>query len=196
MDMIVGVVILGVVMLAVYHVSSSTFSLWRGVDDRLATQQDVRLAIDRVARALHETTPAFGRLRVYTVGEGCTGTFEGCIGFVTARDEQCAGSLQLFDGAPDWQSTIYVWRDTSSNELRLRCDVGKTFPVPTWPPVLEQFIVIGSHVVAASFSLEPAGSSSPTSVTVMLEEDTPPSRTPAGKSRATFNRTVFVPQNR
>lgn len=196
-DTIVGLLLLSLVILAVYHVNIPTFTLWRSLDDQLATQQDVRLAVDRVARALHETTPAFGRLRAYTAAEGCSGAHEGCIGFVTARAAHCGGSFQLSRGAPDWQSTIYVWRDTASNELRLRCDVGATFPVATWPPTLEPFTVIGMHVVAAAFSFEPAGSPTPTSVTMRLEERAPALGPSAHTSRATvFNGTVFVPQNR
>jgi hypothetical protein len=195
-DTIVGVALLSLVILAAYHVNIPTFALWRSLDAGLATQQDVRLAVDRVARALRETTPAFGRLRVYAPEEGCRGAYEGCIGFVTPRGAQCGGPFQLSHGAPDWQSTIYVWRDTASNELRLRCDVGTTFPVATWPPTLEPFTVIGSHVTAASFGLEPTGST-PTSVSVLVEEGVPTSGSSAHPSRATFfNRTVFAPQNR
>jgi type II secretory pathway component PulJ len=133
-DLIVGLGLLGFVLLAIYHLYGSTFVLSRDINNRLAAQQDVRLALDRVARALRETTHAFGRLRVYPAEAGCSGAYEGCLGFVTARDANCTGTFQLINGAPNWQATMYLWRDTASNELRLRCDPGTTFPVVTWPP--------------------------------------------------------------
>jgi hypothetical protein len=136
---------------------------------------------------------AFGRMRVYPPEAGCIAPYEGCIGFVSARDAGCAGSFQLVGGAPNWQATIYVWRDTSSNELRLRCDTSTTFPVTTWPPpALEPYSVIGTKVVATSFTLEPSGSPAPTSVAIAVEEQVP-SRSPVPETL--YNRTVFALQN-
>lgn len=195
-DMTVGLVLLGIVLLSIYALYRPTFALSRNIGQRLAAQQDVRLAIDRVARSMHETTLAYGRMRVYSAAAGCTGAYEGCIGFVTARDGDCTGSFQLVAGAPNWQATVYVWRDTAANELRLHCEPGTTFPVTTWPPPdLWPYAVIGTRVVAASFTLEPLGSPTPTSVAMAVAEQIP------GPPRSTlqtrfFNRTVFVPQNR
>jgi type II secretory pathway pseudopilin PulG len=195
-DMTVGLVLLGIVLLSIYALYRPTFALSRNIGERLAAQQDVRLAIDRVARALHETTMAFGRIRVYSAKAGCTGAYEGCLGFVTARDAECAGSFQLVGGASNWQATIYVWRDTAANELRLHCDPSTTFPVTTWPPpTLAPYTVIGTRVVAASFTLEPLGNPAPTSVAMAVEEQVP--GPPRSRLQTTFfNRTVFVPQNR
>lgn len=194
-DMTVGLVLLGIVLLSIYALYRPTFSFSRTVGERLAAQQDIRLAIDRMARALHETTLSPGRLVVYSAGDGCEGAYQGCIGFVTARDGECAGAFQLSAGAPNWQATIYVWRDTVANELRLHCDTGTTFPVTRWPPpALEPYAVMGARVVAASFALDPPGVSAPASVAMAVQEQIPGA---AGSAppKMFFNRTVFVPQN-
>lgn len=112
-DVIVGIALFGFVLLAIYYVYGPTFALNQGINSRLSAQQDVRLALDRVARSLHETTAAPGRLKVYTEDTGCTGGYEGCIGFVTARDDDCTGTFQLTGGAPNWQATLYLWRGTA-----------------------------------------------------------------------------------
>lgn len=193
-DVVVGLVLLALVMLPIYGLYRSTFTLARSIHDGLEAQQDVRLGLDRVSRALHETTTAFGRARVYAPEAGCSGSFEGCIGFVTAR-EACTGSFRLIGGAPDWQATIYVWRDTLANELRLRCDAASTFPVEAWPPSLEPNTVIGTRVVAASFALQPAHGPAPASIAVALREQA--SARPTSRYRSSsFNRTVFLPRNR
>ena len=194
-DVIVGLALFAFVLLAIYHLYGPTFALSQSINDRLAAQQDTRLALDRVARALHETTSAYGRLRVYPAEAGCSGAFEGCIGFVTARDTDCGGTFQLIDGAPNWQATLYLWRDTQTGELRLRCDPSTTFPVTSWPPpALEPYAVIGTHVAAVSISLLPVSSPHPTAVAIALQEQAPTSmhRSPA----SFFNETVFLPQNR
>ncbi len=194
-DVTVGLVLLGIVLLSIYSLYRPTFAFSRTIGDRLKAQQDVRLAIDRVARALHETTVALGRIRIYSAGAGCVGAYEGCIGFVTGRDAECAGSFQLVAGAPNWQATLYVWRDTASNELRLRCDSSTTFPVSTWPPpTLQPYTIIGTRVVAASFALEPPESPSPTLVAMALEEQIPgPLR--SRLQTTFFSQIVFLPQN-
>src|SRR5262249_39234996 len=150
-DMIVGLSLFGFVLLAIYYVYGPTFALNQRIDSRLSAQQDVRLALDRVARSLRETTTAPGRLKVYTDESGCTGGYQGWIGFVPPRGgDECRGTFRLIDGAPDWQATLYLWRDTASNELRLSCDRESTFPVDKWPPrTLNPFVVIGTHVVDA-----------------------------------------------
>lgn len=194
-DLTVGLLLLGIVLLSVYALYRPTFALSRGIGDQLAAQQNIRLAIDRVARAMHETTTAFGRLRVYPAEAGCAGVYEGCIGLVTPRDHACAGGFHLVGGAPDWQATIYVWRDVASKELRLRCDTTTTFPVETWPPPsLEPYTVIGTRVVSASFTLEPSGDTEPTSIALVLEERV--SHPPRGRGPVTLvHRTVFEPRN-
>src|SRR4029077_15963748 len=104
--------------------------------------------------ALHETSIAYGRLRVYTSEAGCAGAYEGCIGFVTARDGKCSGTFQLMDGRPNWQATLYLWRDVASNELRLYCDPETTVPVIAWPPpTFEPSAVVGRQNVGVSGNL-------------------------------------------
>lgn len=195
MDVIVGLALFSFVLLSIYHIYGPTFTLSRDINDRLAAQQDVRLALDRVAAALHETTAAPGRLKVYPAEAGCAGAYEGCLGFVTARDANCAGTFQLIDGAPNWQATLYLWRDVASGELRLRCDPGTTFPTIAWPPrTLEPFLVVGTHIAGASIVLQPSGGLGPTSIAIAIREQ---SRTSLHRSPTTyFNETVFLPQNR
>jgi len=119
--------------------------------------------------------------------------YEGCLGFVTARDGDCAGTFRVIDGRADWQATLYLWRDTASSELRLRCDTETTLPAMQWPPrTLEGFRVIGRHVVAISVTLQPAASSHPASIAISLQEQAPARRGPI----TLFNETMFLPQNR
>ena len=194
-DVIMGLALFGFVLLSIYHLYGPTFALSRDINDRLAAQQDVRLALDRVARTLHETSTAYGRLRVYRPEAGCAGAYEGCLGFVTARDTNCTGAFQLVDGAPNWQATLYLWRDVASNELRLRCDPSTTFPVTAWPPpVVAPYTVVGTRIVAVSVTLEPAGDRHPSAVAIALQEQ---SETSLRRSPAPFfNETIFLPQNR
>ena len=193
--MIVGLALFGFVLLSIYQLYTPVFALARNIDEQLAAQQDVRLALDRVARAMHETTGAFGRMRAYTAESGCDGTYEGCIGFVTARNARCTGAFQLIGGAPDWQATMYLWRDSASNELRLRCDPTTTFPSVTWPPpTLVPYVVLGTHILAASVTLRPSDGPNPTALSVALQEQISTSSSRYQKSF--FSRTIFLPQNR
>ncbi len=189
-DLIMAVVLLSLVLIVVYQVFIPVFALSSNTDERLNRQQDVRLALDRLARDLHEGTAATGRLRVYSPGTGCTGSYEGCIGFVTARDG-CAGDFRVVGGAPNWQGTIYVWRDVAANELRRRCDTTTAFPIPAWPPALTPYTVIGREVVEVSFTLRPDG------VQVSLRERAVTATRSSRRYQTEFrNQTVFVPQNR
>ena len=155
----------------------------------------MRLALDRIAGAIHETTIAPGRLRVYSPEAGCTAAYEGCLGFVTARDANCAGTFQLIDGAPNWQAMLYLWRDVASGEMQLRCEPSTTLAALTWPPrALEPFVVIGTHIAGASIVLQPPGSPRPTSIAIAIREQP---RTSQHRSPMTFfNETFFLPQNR
>jgi type II secretory pathway pseudopilin PulG len=194
-DALVGIALFGIVILSIYQVFVMAFGLAQRTDDRLLVQQDVRLALDRMARVLHETTLAPGRLRIYPAEAGCTGQYDGCIGFVTARDANCGGLFHLINGSPQWQATIYLWRDAASNELRSRCDPSTTFPAGDWPPpALTPHTVIGTRVVGASFTLQPPGNAAPSAVAVMLHERVPgASPRPQGD---VYLQTVIVPENR
>jgi hypothetical protein len=194
-DVVVALGLFSFVVLWIYRMFGPTFALYQGITSRLSADEDVRLALDRVARALHETTTASGRLKVYAAADGCSIVYEGCLAFVTARDADCRGAFQLINGAPNWQATLYVWRDTGSKELRLRCESGTTFPTDKWPPPhLEPWVVIGTHVVAARITAQPGGSPRPTSIGISLEEE---ARAPSAQAPvALFNETVILPQNR
>jgi hypothetical protein len=193
-DVVVGLALFGLLMVAIYHLYLPTITLSQRIHAQLATQQDVRLALDRVARALHETTA--GRVRVYTAESGCAEPYEACMAFVTARDGQCTGTFQLVNGAPNWQAMVYLWRDVASNELRLRCDPTTTFPPTAWPPTLGPYTVVGTNVAAASFALEPADSPMPRAVAMTVQERPPIGSGAAGSGQTTtYNRTVFGAQN-
>ena len=193
-DVIMGLVLFSFVLLSIYQVYGPTFSLYQGINSRLSAQQDVRLALDRVARALHETSSAYGRFRIYSPETGCDGMYDGCLGFVTARDTNCTGAFQLVDGAPNWQATLYLWRDVASKELRLRCDPSTTFPVAAWPPPVESYTVVGRHIVSISVTPEPAGGRRSSAIAIALQEQ---SETSMRRSPAMFfNETIFLPQNR
>ena len=193
-DVVMGLVLFGLVIVAIYQIFIPAFALSHHINGRLAAQQDVRLAVDRVARQLHETTLDFGRLRVYSADAGCIGAYQGCIGFVTAHSA-CSGPFTLLNGAPDWQATIYIWRDTATDELRTRCNPATAFPGIQWPPILAPYAVIGRQVVAASFTLLPEGSAQPTAIAMALEEQIATGSRP-GLQSTFFNQTVFVPENR
>jgi len=191
-DMLVALALLGFVLLVVYGAFQPTFTLSHGISDRLSAQQDVRLALDRIARDVRES--AVGRIRVYSSRLGCAGAYEGCVGFATARNNGCTGEFQLVDGAPNWQATLYLWRDTASNELRRRCDPVATFPATTWPPPeLDPYTVLGRHVTLEQVALQQAGSTGSASIAIAVEEVVP-----AGRRRSSivlFNETVFSPLN-
>ncbi len=193
-----GLVLFSLVILTLYQVFIPTLVLSSNTTERLERQQDVRLAIDRLARELHETTLA--RLTIYTAG--CTGAYEGCIGYVTARcdtSSSCLGALtsscsgpyfQTPNGFPEWQATIYVWRDTGSNELRRRCDTTTTFPSSTWPPPLTSFTVVARQIDQAAFTLLATG------VQISVRERAATASRSSRRYQTEFlNRTVFVPQN-
>jgi Tfp pilus assembly protein PilV len=196
-DVIMGLVLFGLVVIAIYQLFLPAFAYSRAASERLAVQQDARLAIDRLTRPLHETTLAPGRIRVYTARAGCAGEYEGCVGFATARIDDCTGPFQLQSGAPEWRASIYVWREAGTNELRMRCDPGTTFPAPRWPPpALSPYTVIGTRVVAVSFELLPPSQALPAAIAVTLQEQLPGAPGPGGRAADVFNHTVFVPENR
>lgn len=192
-DVATAMVLLALTLLTVYRVFIPILALSRNSNERLTRQQDVRLAIDRLARDLHETAPT--RVVVYSAGDGCTGAFQGCIAFVTPR-LTCAGAFQLAGGFPSWQATIYVWRDVATNELRRRCDETTTFPVTTWPPTLTPYTLIGTSITDAAFALQFNGSN-PAGVSVLLREQAVASSRSSHKYQTEFlSQTILLPQNR
>ncbi len=195
-DVVTGLTLFALTLVSLYQVLLPTFALWRNSDDRIARQQDVRLAIDRLARDLHETTMAFGRLKVYTAGEGCTGAYEACIGFATARDTGCGGTFQLTaSGDPNWQAIVYVWRDVPSRELRRRCDTSVQMPATTWPPALTPHEVIGRRVILTTFTPLPAGPN-PRGIEMVIREVGDTAARPTYRYQTNFyNQTLYLPQN-
>ena len=192
-EVVTGLVLLALVLVAIYRVFIPVFALSRNSSERLTRQQDVRLAIDRMARDLHETAPT--RVVVYNAGNGCDGAYQGCIAFVTPR-LSCSGDFQLAGGFPSWQATIYIWRDIATNELRRRCDETTTFSVTNWPPALTPYTVIGTRIIDATFALQLNGST-PAGVSVFLREQAATAAQTSYKYQTEFlSQTVLLPQNR
>ncbi len=178
-DVIVALAVSTLVMVGIYQVFVPVLLFARSSNDRLAVQQDVRLAMDRMARDLRESQMAVSRLRVYGVT---------AIGLVTARPG-CSGPFQVDagSGTPDWQAVIYIVRDAPSGELRRYCDTTSTFTAAA-PVVAGAYNLMARNVQAVTFTKnEPPGV--PGSVTIELHE-----RTPRGESNR-YIRTEFVPLN-
>lgn len=202
-DAITGLVLLALTIVSLYQVMIPSFALWRNSDERVARQQDVRLAIERVSRALHEATLEFGRIRAYTAGGNlCT---ENCpaIGFVTARTS-CTGEFQYVPntGLPAWQGVIYVWRDAGTRQLRWYCATATTMPATALPVGLAPFTVIGSELSLVSFTLcnpcspTPVGSVNPVAVAVAFREEAATASRPTYRYQTSFyNQTIFLPMN-
>lgn len=191
-DMLVGLALLGFLLLVVYAAYRPTFTLSHEISDRLSAQQDIRLALDRIARDIRESSA--GRVRVYPAPLGCTGQYEGCVGFATARSNNCAGEFQLVNGAPNWQATLYLWRDTASNELRRHCDPGTAFPATTWPPLkLEPYTVVGRNLTREHVASRQARNTGPASIAIAVEELVPSTR--RRSPMVLFHETVFSPLN-
>lgn len=161
-------------MVGIYQVFVPVLLFARSSNDRVAVQQDVRLAMDRMARDLRESQMAVSRLRIYG------GT---AIGLVTARPS-CTGpfAINAGSGTPDWQAVIYIVRDAESGEVRRYCDTTSTFTAAA-PVVADPYSVLARNVQAITFT------ASADSVTIALHE-----RTPRGEANR-YIRTEFVPQN-
>ncbi len=196
-DVVTGMVLLALSMVSLYQVMIPSFALWRNSDERIARQQDVRLAIDRLSRDLHESTLSLGRLRVYNCAGPSTNQNCSALGFATARDSQCGGAFQLTEsGEPNWQAVFYVWLDTGTNELRRYCDTSTTLPAVVLPSPLTPFDVVGRHLVLAAFTLQPVGSPNPRSVAIALQEQATTASRPTYRYQTNFyNETVFLPMN-
>jgi hypothetical protein len=166
-------------MVGIYQVFVPVLLFARSSNDRLGVQQDVRLAMDRMARDLRESQMAVSRLRVYG------GT---AIGLVTARPG-CSGPFQVDAGSgkPDWRAVIYIVRHAASGELRRYCDTTSTFTAAA-PVVAGAYNLMARNVQAITFTKNEAPEVQG-SVTIALHE-----RTPRGESNR-YIRTEFVPLN-
>ncbi len=195
-DTIVGLVLFALTIVSLYQVMIPSFALWRNSDERIARQQDTRLAVDRIARDLHESTVKFGRIRAYNCGGPAANENCAAIGFVTARDSNCTGTFQLTPtGEPFWRGVIYIWLDVPSRELRRACAPDATMPALSLPPFIE-YSVIGKELMLASFTLAPAGNSNPTTVAVALQEQAATASRPTYRYQTNFyNQTIFLPLN-
>ena len=179
-DLIVGLAVSTLVMVGVYQVFVPVLLFARSSNDRLSVQQDVRLAMDRMARDLRESQMAVSRLRIYG------GT---AIGLVTARPF-CTGpfAINAGSGTPDWQAVIYIVRHAPSGELRRYCDTTSTFTAAA-PVVVGAYNLMARNVQAVTFTPDAPTISAATSVTIALHE-----RTPRGEANR-YIRTEFVPLN-
>jgi hypothetical protein len=185
-------------------------ALWRGfiptmtfstiMHFRLGAQQDVRLALDRVARQIHESSLI--RLQTYVAtcpaggcpsetGPGCP-VDNGCVAFSSARPA-CVGSFQLLNAKPNWQAVVYLWWDRPTQTVRMYCDVTTTLPPGTWPDTSAwtTYQTIGRQITATSFVIQRDASLKPQSVQISYTEQIP------GKQyeRSFSNETGYLPQN-
>ncbi len=174
-DLMAGMAIFALATAGIYQVFIPFLKMARSTNERLAVQQDVRLAMDRMARDLREATAA--RLVVY--GGGAS------IGFVSARPG-CTGAFTVdaVSGRPLWQAMVYIVRDAPSEEVRAYCDTTSTFAAAA-PVTGGAFRVLADNVQALTFTQSPTLDS----VTIELHE-----RTPRGDADRHI-RTEFVPQN-
>lgn len=176
-DLVTSMAIFALVTAGVYQVFIPFLKMASSTNERLAVQQDVRLAMDRIARDLRESTAALGRFRIYGGGTA--------IGAVSARPT-CTGAFTIDEasGRPLWQAMVYIVRDAPSEEVRAYCDTTSTFaaaaPVTTGP-----YRVLADNVQALAFTQGATGDS----VTIELHE-----RTPRGDADR-YLRTEFVQQN-
>lgn len=175
-DLVVSMAVFALVTAGVFQVFVPFLKMARSTNERLAVQQDVRLAMDRMARDLRETTVP--GLVVYPGGTA--------IGLKSARPN-CNGAFTVgaVSGSPLWQASIYIVRDAASQEVRAYCDTTSTFPAAVAPVTTGPFRVLADNVQALSFTQSP----SLDSVTIELHE-----RTPRGDADR-YIRTEFVPQN-
>jgi len=218
-DAVTGLVLLALTIVSLYQVMIPSFALWRNSDERIARQRDVRLAIDRMARALHESSSAFGLLRAYNCNP--FGSNQNClaIGFVTARTSNCTGPFQAPPpaGVPIWQAVIYMVTapdptDPTQIQLRQYCDssavppVGpavslpdlSSIPCPSLTPPTT-CTVIGRRLSQVSFTLcSPCMGTggNRTAVAISLEEQAATASRPTYRYQTSFyNQTIFLPMN-
>src|SRR3990172_6906879 len=100
-DLGVGMGGFALVTAGVYQVFIPVLKFARSTNERLSVQQDVRLAMDRMARDMRESD--MSRLQVYPGGAA--------IGLVTAR-AGCSGAFTVdaASGRPLWQAMVYIVR--------------------------------------------------------------------------------------
>ncbi len=182
LDLVVGMAVFALVTAGVYQVFIPVLKFAHSTTERLAVQQDVRLAMDRMARDLHESSMA-RRIRTYPDGGGPA------IGMVTAR-AGCSGSFAIDQpsGRPYWQGIIYIVFDAASGEVRRYCDASTTIPGAA-PVTPSPYTVLARNVRSLTFTLINRNADTrPDAVTIDLEE-----QTPRGDARR-YIRTEFVPQ--
>jgi len=172
-DLVVGMAVFALVTAGVYQVFIPVLKFAHSTNERLSVQQDVRLAMDRMARDMRESD--MSRLQVYPGGTA--------IGLVTAR-AGCSGAFTVdaASGRPLWQAMVYIVRDAPSGEVRRYCDTASPFYAPA-PVTSGPYRVLAGNVQALTFTLNAD------SVTIDLHE-----RTPRGDAER-YIRTEFVPQN-
>ncbi len=169
----VSLAVFALVLVGVYQVFIPVLKFANSTTERLSVQQDVRLAVDRIARDFRESD--FSRLHVYP---GNT-----AVALVTTRSS-CSGAFTLdaATGQEQWQAMIYIVLDPTSGEIRRYCDPTTTFYLPA-PVITGPSTLLARNVLSVAFS------PNTDSVTIDLQE-----RTPRGGAER-FIRTEFVPQN-
>ncbi|MGH2454501.1 MAG: PilW family protein [bacterium] len=175
-DLMASMAIFALVTAGIYQVFIPFLKMARSTNERLAVQQDTRLAMDRMARDLRESIVA--RLRVYGGGTA--------IGFASPRPG-CTGAFTVDapSGKPFWQATVYIVRDAPSGEVRAYCDATPPLFPAAAPVTTGPYRVLADNVQLLSFVQSPSFDS----ISIELHE-----RTPRGDADR-YIRTEFVPQN-
>ena len=179
-DLMVGMAVFTLVLVGIYQVFIPVLKFARSTNERLSVQQDVRLAMDRMARDVRESTMA-RRVQVYAGGTA--------IGLATTR-ANCTGSFTIDQpsGRSYWQGVIYIVFDAASGEVRRYCDTSTTFPAAA-PVTAGPYTTLARNVRSLTFTLTNRNvDARPDVVTIDLEE-----QTPRGDAQR-YIRTEFVPQ--
>jgi len=177
--------VFALVTAGVYQVFIPVLKFARSTNERLYVQQDVRLAMDRMARDIRESTAA--RLHIYPWPPDTAGP---AIAVVTARPN-CSGTFTLdpVTGRADPQAVIYLVWDQGSGDVRRYCDTAALFANPAAPVTTGASTILARNVQNLTFTriIDPV--TFDFSIRIDLQ-----AQTPRGDAER-YIRTEFVPHN-
>ena len=177
--------VFALVTAGIYQVFIPVLKFARSTNERLYVQQDVRLAMDRMARDIRESVTA--SLHVYPWPPDTSGP---AIAVVTARPN-CSGTFTLNPGTggADPQAVVYLVWDQASGELRRYCDTSTTRANPAAPVTAGPYTVLARNVQNLTFTRVTHPVSQDISIRIDLQ-----AQTPRGDAER-YIRTEFVPHN-
>lgn len=111
LEVVMALAILSIVLGSIYGVFVLAVKRAEHAQARAKIQQETRVAIDRIARELRETSRDPAAVQFYNTA--CTGC---AIGFRTARDAAGNFVVEMNNmlptyGQPQWQGVVYLYRD-------------------------------------------------------------------------------------